>query len=129
MREEKKSIYNVSRPNHFGSLKKAPFDVPQQQEQNVENANKEFITWLEQNVDQPLQAEMNANRIHGSKLHQSRFYQLKLPSPAGNEMEAFKQRISESDIKNIMIKEYNLKDVGIRERQNGDLFLSFFITR
>ena len=63
MREVKKSIYNVSRPEHFGSIKKMPFDVPAAAGASAEEAEKKLVSWLEQNVDQKLQQLVNVNNL------------------------------------------------------------------
>ena len=64
MREVRKSIYNVSRPDHFGSIKKTPFDVGQyrdEREANLQQATKEQIDSFMESLDDPLKLEIDSD--------------------------------------------------------------------
>ena len=124
MREVRKSIYNVSRPSHFGSIKKMPFNVTQQGKQNIEDAKRELTTWLEQNVDPLLQEEMREGlpkETMGSK-----YYMVMLDGAKGNELKAIGQKLPSGYLKEAFIKEYDLQSAKI-EFTSGGLYLTFFI--
>ena len=120
MREVRKSIYNVSRPSHFGSIQKMPFNVPQQGQENIENAKKEFITWLEQNVDQPLQESMNRGPPEDG------YYTVRLPTPKGSEIQTFESKMGDGEIQRIIKEEYNVNKVTVHVNNTGNLFLAFY---
>ena len=129
MREVKKSFYNISKPSPFGTIKKMPFNVPQQQQQNVEDAKQEFTTWLEQNVDQELQRVMNEGppkmSVTGKK-----YYILYLDGK-GNELKAIGQKLPSDYLTKALIKEYNLVDgkIDFDYPNSGDLTLTFYVPR
>ena len=128
MREVKKSFYNISKPSPFGTIKKMPFDVPQQQQQNVEDAKQEFTTWLEQNVDQELQQLMNQGPPTFSSTTGKKYYILYLDGK-GNELKAINQKLPRRYLSKALIKEYNLLDgsISFDYPKDGDLTLTFYV--
>tara|TARA_R100000234_G_scaffold105241_1_gene75389 strand:+ start:3089 stop:3475 length:387 start_codon:yes stop_codon:yes gene_type:complete len=128
MREVKKSFYNISKPSPFGTIKKMPFNVPQQEQQNVEDAKQEFTTWFEQNVDQELQREMNKGPPKTS-VTGKKYYILYLDGK-GNELKAIGQKLPSSYLKEALIKEYNLVDgkIDFDYPNSGDLTLTFYVS-
>ena len=128
MREVKKSFYNISKPSPFGTIKKMPFDVPQQQQQNVEDAKQEFTTWLEQNVDQELQQLMNQGPPTFSSTTGKKYYILYLDGK-GNELKAINQKLPRRYLTKALIKEYNLLDgsISFDYPKDGDLTLTFYV--
>ena len=128
MREVKKSFYNISKPSPFGTIKKMPFNVPQQQQQNIEDAKQEFTTWLEQNVDQKLQQEMSGGQPKTS-VTGKKYYILYLDGK-GNELKAIEQKLSSNYLTKALIKEYNLVDgkIDFDYPNSGDLTLTFYVS-
>ena len=118
MREVRKSIYNVSRPSHFGSIQKMPFNVPQQGQENIETAKTEFITWLEQNVDQPLQERMRQGPPTEGDARGG-YYEVRLPAPKGTEIQTLENKIGRGEVHKIMKEEYNLKDITVHVYSGG----------
>jgi hypothetical protein len=128
MREVKKSFYNISKPSPFGTIKKMPFNVPQQEQQNVENAKQEFTTWLEQNVDQELQRVMSEGPPISSSTTGKKYYILYLDGK-GNELKAINQKLPNRYLTKALIKEYNLLDgkINFDYPNSGDLTLTFYV--
>jgi len=128
MREVKKSFYNISKPSPFGTIKKMPFNVPQQQQRNVEGAKQEFTTWLEQNVDPELRREMNEGPPKSGSTTGKKYYLLYLDGK-GNELKAIGQKLPSGYIKEAFIKEYDLVDgeISFDYPQSGDLTLTFYV--
>ena len=126
MREVRKNIYNVSRPDHFGSIKKMPFNVPQQGQENIETAKTEFITWLEQNVDQPLQERMRQGPPTEGDF-KGGYYEVRLPTPKGTEIQTFEKKIGRGEIHRIMKEEYNLDDISVHVYSEGNPAGSVFL--
>jgi hypothetical protein len=100
---------------------KAPFDVQQRQGEHKEQSSQEFITWLEQNVDTPLDELMARNALIDGK-----YYVVRLKAPKGNEMEQFQQKLSWGQIQRTIKDEYNLSDLTISPHDNGALSLFLY---